>query len=80
MNIHEPNNTSDLDLSYWNKIVQLKNQLAKDSLDKKSLFTRIKNAIEKEDFQSVSDLQKEITTQMQKLKDLDLLYENNMID
>ena len=78
--IHEPNNTSDLDLSYWNKIGQLKNQLAKDSLDKKSLFTRIKNAIEKEDFQSVSDLQKEITTQMQKLKDLDLLYENNMID
>lgn len=78
--IHNPNDTNDLNISNWNKIVQLKKQIAQDSHDKKSLFTEIKEAIHTSNYQLVSDLQKEIHTQMEKLKALYALYSNNIID
>lgn len=78
--LHDPIVASDLDISYWNKIRDLKNQIAKDNHDRKSLFTEIKEAIHKKDYKKVSDLQKFIYLKIDELKALYYIYKNNIID
>jgi glutamine synthetase len=52
----------------------------KDSLKKKSLFTRIREAIDKNDFDMVSELQLEMSGKIAQLKKLYTLYKRNMLD
>lgn len=78
--IHDSANASDLDISHWNRISSIRNELAKDNHDKKSLFTEIKQAIHDTDYETVSQLQKMISSKIEELRKLHVLYKNNLID
>jgi glutamine synthetase len=52
----------------------------KDSYSNKSLFTRIKTAIEDNDLALVSNLQIELDNKMKDLRELYLAYSKNLLD
>ena len=70
---------TDLDAYNWNKIAELKNYLAKDSIDKKSLFTLLITALEEGDLAAASGLQVEMYEKMAELRSLYDAYAKNMI-
>lgn len=70
---------TDQDAYNWNKIFILRAELAKDSIDQKSLFTRLINALSTGDYDTASMLQIEIYGKVEELKALYDAYEKNMI-
>ncbi len=70
---------TDQDAYNWNKIFNLRAELAKDSIDEKSLFTRTINALNDGDFDLASKLQVEIYDKIEELKLLYDAYEKNII-
>lgn len=77
--LHGIDEISDLDVVNWEKIKSLKTFLMKDSLSAKSLFTRIREALDSNDFQTASDLQIEMNDSMTLLTKLYLDYKRNLI-
>lgn len=69
---------TDYDLENWNKIAQLRFDIAKDSLAEKGLLTRVKEALDNGDFQSASDLQLELQDKMSRLRGLYSRYRKNL--
>ncbi len=78
--LHDPSNSSDLDITNWMNIRDLRIELVKDSSSKKSLFKAIKEAIAVEDYQTVSDLQKKIYAKMDQMRKLYSEYKRNLLD
>ena len=78
--LHDPNTSSDLDISNWMKIRDLRIELMKDSFSKKSLFTETKDAIVAEDYKKVSDMQKIIYSKVDELRKLYIEYKRNLLD
>lgn len=70
---------TDLDSYNWNKINSLRISLAKDSIDEKSLFTLLINALNEGDFATASGLQVEMYDKMEELKALYDSYVKNII-
>ena len=70
---------TDQDAYNWNKISELRGYLAKDSIDRKSLFTLLIQALESEDYAAASGLQVEMYQKMEELKALYDAYVKNMI-
>ena len=70
---------TDQDAYNWNKIFMLRAELAKDSIDEKSLFTRLIKALETGKYDEASDLQIVIYQKIEELKALYDAYEKNMI-
>ena len=70
---------TDQDSYNWNKIAELRNYLAKDSIDRKSLFTLLISALESGDLAAASGLQVEMYEKMQELHSLYDAYVKNMI-
>jgi glutamine synthetase len=70
---------TDQDAYNWNKIFQLRAELAKDSIDEKSLFTRLITALTKGEYDKASALQTEIYDKVEELKALYDAYEKNII-
>ncbi len=70
---------TDLDAYNWNKIFQLRSELAKDSIDEKSLFTRLINALNAGEYERASRLQVTIYDKIEELKALYDAYEKNII-
>ena len=70
---------TDQDSYNWNKIKSLRILLAKDSIDEKSLFTQLINALNTGDYSAASKLQVEIYAKIEELKALYDAYEKNMI-
>ena len=70
---------TDQDAYNWNKIFNLRAELAKDSIDEKSLFTRLIRALESGKFDEASQLQIVIYEKIEELKALYDCYEKNMI-
>ena len=70
---------TDQDAYNWNKISILRNYLAKDSIDEKSLFTLLINALNDKDYATASGLQVEMYDKMEELKALYDSYSKNMI-
>ena len=70
---------TDQDYYNWNKIKTLRIILAKDSIDDKSLFTQLINALHSGDYAAASKLQVEIYAKIEELKALYDSYEKNMI-
>lgn len=70
---------TDQDAYNWNKIFILRADLAKDSIDQKSLFTRLINALNAGNYDEASELQIEIYGKIEELKELYDAYEKNMI-
>ena len=78
--MHNEKTCSDRDVYMWNQVQSLRLALAKDTMDSKSLFTRIKNAIADGDFDVASDLQVEMAAAVSKLKNIYDEYRCNIID
>ena len=70
---------TDQDSYNWNKIKTLREILAKDSIDDKSLFTRLISSLNSGDYAEASKLQVEIYDKIEELKALYDSYEKNMI-
>ena len=68
-----------LDEVIWNEILQIKLNVMKDTLCKKSLFTKIKEAIDIKDYETVSNLQIELKNNMDKIQQLYIKYKKNII-
>ena len=69
---------TDQDSYTWNKIKEVREYLAKDSIDKKSLFTRLTTALTSGDFSTASKLQVEMYDKIEDLKRLYDEYAKNM--
>mgnify|MGYP007115091715 CR=1 FL=1 len=78
--LHGSSSVTDLDVVNWEKINHLRYYLMKDSLTEKSLFTRVREAIENKDYELASNLQKEMNEKIQLLKTLYIEYKRNLID
>lgn len=77
--LHGVEDITDLDVVNWEKINHLRHDLMKDSMTTKSLFTQIKDAIDACDFDTVSDLQIEMSAKMTELRDLYFDYKQNLM-
>lgn len=75
----DADNVTDQDSYNWTKISGIRSSLAKDSIDKKSLFTLLINALNAGDFATASGLQVEMYDKMEELKKLYDAYRKNMI-
>ena len=70
---------TDQDSYNWNKLNGIRAYLAKDSIDEKSLFTLLTQALEAGDYATASGLQVEMYDRMEELKSLYEAYKRNMI-
>ncbi|QUH24620.1 glutamine synthetase [Serpentinicella alkaliphila] len=78
--LHDTENVTDLDVVTWEKVNSLRNHLMKDSLETKSLFTKIREAVEAKDYNLASKLQVEMSGKISTLKSLYATYRRNMIE
>lgn len=78
--LHDAEDISDLDVVNWKKVNALRHELVKDSLNEKSLFTKILDALEFEDYKRASDLQIELESKVYILKELYSEYKSNIIN
>ncbi len=78
--LHHGENATDLDVVNWEKINNLRNYLMKDSLEKKSLFTIIREALEKENYDLASKLQVEMAEKIATLKVMYAMYKRNLLE
>lgn len=78
--LHSSESSTDCDLALWHKIQVLRARLAKDSFEKKSLFTSIRKAVAAGDYDAASNLKIEMCAVMEELKALYHDYKQNIID
>jgi glutamine synthetase len=78
--LHSLDKALDLDVSNWMAINNLRYYLMKDSYTEKSLFTRIKEAVESGDYALVSTLQIELDDKMKELRERYSNYKKNLLD
>jgi glutamine synthetase len=78
--IHCPEKATDLDISNWMTVNELRMYLMKDTYNTKSLFTRIKEASSAEDYEKVSQLQIEMDLKMKVLREIYTCYKKNLLD
>lgn len=77
--IHTDYDCTDYDLLNWTKIHDLRIYLGQDRIQKKSLLTRIKIALEAKDYALASSLQIEMQQKIQELTILYLEYRSNIL-
>lgn len=77
---HNDDDVSDLDLVNWEHIKALRIKLMKDSMNKKSLMTKIRLAIDAADYDTASDLQIEMNQLMTEVNNLYQEYKNNLVN
>lgn len=70
----------DLDVSTWMKINDLRHYIMKDTYTNKSLFTRTRESLVKEDYSDASRLSLELDDKMITLRRLYSDYKRNLID
>ena len=58
----------DLDVINWENVVFLKTKLMKDTLHKKSVFTKLVEALNSKDYSTASELQKQMNEKMTELR------------
>jgi glutamine synthetase len=78
--IHEEKDSTDIDEINWENVSKLRKYLMKDTLKKKSLFTRLGECIESGELESVSDLQLEMNEKITLLKQLYTTYLKNLFE
>jgi glutamine synthetase len=67
-----------LDAQRWRKIQALKDGLARDQVGAKSAFTRVREAVARQDYAKASDLQLEMARRMKELTALYQAYRQNI--
>lgn len=78
--IHNINEATDMDICHWNKINNLRHYLVKDTMNEKSLISRIKVAAINKDVEELSHLQILLNRKITELKDEYSAYRKNLID
>lgn len=78
--LHQDDIATDLDKARWREIQELKDELSKNTIDKKCLFSKIHEHIEQGDYDNVSKLQLEIENKMYILKKLYNRYKKNLLE
>ncbi|MGL5635118.1 MAG: glutamine synthetase [Sarcina sp.] len=78
--LHSPEKALDLDISHWEIVNNLRLKIMKDSHSTKSLFTKLKLAIEVENLELLSELQKELQADMKLLRETYSNYTRNLLD
>ncbi|MFU0825658.1 glutamine synthetase [Clostridium sp.] len=78
--LHDTSKALDIDVTRWQKVNELRLYLMKDCYSSKSLFTRIKEAVESKDYATVSNLQIEMESKMIELRELYHDYTRNLLD
>ncbi|WP_432665416.1 glutamine synthetase [Wukongibacter baidiensis] len=76
--VHDLEFATDLDIVNWEKVNKLRYYLMKDSMSQKSLFTQIRESIDNEEYDLVSDLQIEMSEKITDLKKLYAIYKRNL--
>lgn len=67
---HDSDSATDLDFQTWSKVEEMRIYIAKDSIQEKSLLTRLQDALMNKEYALASDLQQEMTKALETLKDL----------
>jgi glutamine synthetase len=70
----------DPDAINWNKVSDLRNYLMKDTKNNISLFNKIREAAAHKDYNTLSELQTEMSNVIGELKDAYNIYKRNIID
>ena len=78
--LHSLDKALDLDISNWMKINDLRHYIMKDTYTSKGLFTKIKEAFEKQDYSKASKYYLELEEKMEILRDLYSSYKKNLLD
>ena len=78
--IHSLDKVLDLDISNWMKLHNLRIYIMKDAYTSKSLFTKIKDAFNNEDYADASRLYLELEDKMSQLRSLYSIYKMNLLD
>lgn len=76
--LHTKENMDVLDEVTWNNICDMKFNIMKDTLTKKSLFTEIKEGIDSKDYDKVSNLQLELKKEIEKIQQIYIQYSKNI--
>lgn len=78
--IHSLDKVLDLDISNWMKLHDLRIYIMKDTYTNKSLFTKIKDAFNNQDYADASRLYLELEDKMSQLRTLYSVYKMNLLD
>ncbi|MCY6355612.1 glutamine synthetase [Clostridium sp. ZS2-4] len=78
--LHNAERASDIDVTRWKKVNDLREYLMKDSSLANSLFTRLCESVEKNDFTTVSELQIEMDAKIEELREAYIQYKKNLLD
>lgn len=76
--LHSKDDMDVLDEVMYNEINEIKHYLMKDTMHSKSLFTRIREAIELGDYNTASNLQIEMKNKMKNVQQLYIQYQKNI--
>ena len=68
--LHDSASSTDLDLQLWEKIEELRLYLAKDTIQQKSLLTRLRMALIEKEYSLASNLQQELAEALKELKNV----------
>ena len=77
--LHSVDDITDLDVVNWERCNALRHFLMKDSLANKSLFTKIRESIDSNNFDAISENQVEMMENMTELKQLYATYKQNLL-
>ncbi|MBU3100770.1 MULTISPECIES: type I glutamate--ammonia ligase [Clostridium] len=78
--IHTAEKALDLDLANWQKVNDLRHSLMKDTYSKTSLFTKINEASNIENYEELSTLQIQLDAQIEELRFCYSNYKKNLLD
>jgi len=77
--MHLDHDCVDFDMRNWNRIQELRVYLGQDGITNKCLLTRIKIALDAENYDEASDLQLEMQDKVQELVDTYIIYKKNLL-
>ena len=77
--LHEPGEGNDYDDMMWSEVNELRKEIGKSTLKNPCLLTRIKDALDSEDYDKASDLQIEMQQKMEELSALYGKYKRNLL-
>lgn len=75
---HAESAAADYDIMNWRRVNELRLDLAKDYIDKKSLLTETKAALDSEDYEKASDLEVRILAKVEDLREHYNEYKKNL--
>lgn len=75
---HTNDSMDAIDEVNWTAISDLKFDIMKDTLTRKSLFTKIKEAIIEKDYENASNLQLELKDKIDEIQERYLVYKKNI--